>query len=85
MAGGQCAELFTPGDEECIGTDHERLNLELVQPCKDRIEVAFATGMQDVELQPECTGRRLQVFHTGLGEIRAGRVDEQSNDCCRRD
>ena len=38
--------------------------------CKDRIEVAFATGMQDVELQPEYVGCRLQVFRTGLGEIR---------------
>ena len=28
--------------------------------CKDRVEVAFGAGMQDMELQPERAGRRLQ-------------------------
>ena len=61
VANRQRGELFAPADEECIGADHERAGSQLDQGCEDRIEVAFGAGMQDMELQPEGAGRRLQV------------------------
>ena len=61
MAERQCGELFAPADEEWIGADHEPAGSQLDQGCEDRIEVAFGAGMQDMELQPEGAGRRLQV------------------------
>ena len=77
MAERQCGELFAPAGEECIGADHERACSQLDQGCKDRIEVAFGARMQDMELQPEGAGRRLQVSRYGLGKSGIGRVDEQ--------
>jgi hypothetical protein len=50
------------------------------QSCKNLIEIALGTGMQDVELKPEGTGRRLQVFNSGFGEVRTRWVDEERND-----
>ena len=50
-----------------IGADHERAGPQLDQGCEGRIDVAFGAGMQDMELQPEGAGRRLQVSRLGLG------------------
>ena len=36
--------------------------------------------MQDMELHPQCAGRRLQLFRYGLGKSGITRVDEQRND-----
>ena len=61
MARRQCGELFASGYEEWVGADHERAGSQLDQGCEGRIEIAFVAGMQDMELQPEGAGRRLQV------------------------
>ena len=61
MADRQCDELFAPADEEWIGADHERAGSQLDQGCEGRVEVAFGACVQDMELQPEGAGRRLQV------------------------
>jgi len=52
----------------------------LNQGREGRIEFAFATCMQDMELQPECAGRRLQLSRCGLGKSGITRVDNQRND-----
>ena len=83
MAERQCAELFAPADEQCIGSDHEPVGPQLGQGCEYRIEVALGAGVQDMELQPEGAGRRLQVFRYGLCNKGAGRVDEKRNDVRR--
>src|SRR5262249_39482160 len=64
---------------ECIGSDHECAGLDLMQGCKNRIEIVFSTSMQDVKLQPKFVGDSLQVLRAGLGEVRTGRVDEESD------
>ena len=61
MADRQRGELFAPANKQCIGADHERAGSQLDQGREDRIEVAFGAGMQDMELQPEGAGRRLQL------------------------
>jgi hypothetical protein len=48
-----------------------------------RIEVALGAGIQDMELQPEGAGSRLQVFRYVLCNKGAGRVDEERNDLRR--
>jgi hypothetical protein len=80
----QCAELFAPANEECVGGDHEAACPQLDQSCEDRIEVALGAGIQDVELQAEGMGRRLHASCICLGKS-VGRVDEQHNDARRRD
>jgi hypothetical protein len=42
VAGGQRAELFASGGEECIAADYERAYPQLDQGCEDRVEVAFS-------------------------------------------
>ena len=69
VADRQCGELFDPGTEECIVADHERACSQLDQGCESRIEVAFGARMQDMELQPEGAGRRLQVFQEGSARV----------------
>ncbi len=57
VADRQCGELFAAAGEECIGADHERACPHLDQGCEDHVEVAFAAGVQDMNLQPEGSGR----------------------------
>jgi hypothetical protein len=47
--------------EKAIGGDHESARAQLEQGYEHGIEVSFGTGVQDMELQPEGAGRRLQV------------------------
>ena len=61
MAKGQCGELLAPAIEEWITADYERAGSQSGQGCEDRIEVALGARMQDMKLQPEGAGRRLQV------------------------
>jgi ABC transporter substrate binding protein len=84
VADRQCGELFAPANEECIGADHERTGPQLGQGCKDRIEITFGAGMQDMELQSEGAGRRLYLSRLGRG-TGTGRVDEQGHDGSRWD
>ena len=62
MADRQRGELFAPAREECIGADHEPARSQLDQLCEDSIEVTFGAGIQDMELQPEGTSRRLHLL-----------------------
>src|SRR5215472_2943870 len=61
VAERQYGELFASGREECTGADDERAWSELGQGCKDRIKIALGARRQDMELQPQAAGRRLQV------------------------
>jgi nitrogen fixation/metabolism regulation signal transduction histidine kinase len=61
VANSQRSKLFTMGAEEAIGGDHEPIGPQLVQVIERAGEVAFNSGVQHVELQPEGVGRRLQV------------------------
>ena len=56
VAGVSAASCSLLASEECIGADHERAGLQLVQGCEGGIDVALGAGMQDVELQPERRG-----------------------------
>src|SRR5208337_4955830 len=62
----QDSELCTPAIKEWIGAYGERANLKLDQGRKDCIEIAFATGIQEMQLQSECTGCRMRVSHHTL-------------------
>jgi hypothetical protein len=57
----QGSELFDPADEENIRANHEPPCSQLDQASKSGAEIAFGAGMQDVELEPQCAGNRLQV------------------------
>ena len=68
MAGGQRGELFAcrlvkNGSAPITSAACSQLD----QSCEDRIEIAFAARVQDMELQPEGAGRRLHVSRYGLG------------------
>src|SRR4029077_8761295 len=76
----QRAELFAPTDEEGVGADHKRSGPQLRKTRKHNIEVAFSTGMKDLEFEPERTSSRLSLFGRNLGQVQAGRIDEQGYD-----
>src|SRR5262249_4294132 len=57
----QCGELLAMTVEKWIAADHERAGLQSGQGREDHIEVAVGARMQDMELEPEGTGCRLQV------------------------
>jgi hypothetical protein len=57
---------------------------QLDQLCKDRVEVTFGAGAEDMKFQPESLGRRQDHTRLGLGKNGIGRVDEKGHDACRR-
>src|SRR5262249_35613669 len=59
VAESQVDKLFAPANEEWIVADHEPNGAELDQPCKDNVEIAFATRMQDMELKTQSASCRL--------------------------
>jgi hypothetical protein len=72
----QRGEPFARASEERIVADHESAGLQCGQGCEDRIDVALGACMQDVELQAQRAGRRLEMFRH---DIAAGKgwVDER--------
>jgi hypothetical protein len=54
----------------------------LNQGCEDVVEFAFGAGIQDLELEPERAGCRLQVSRQNF-DIAAGRIDKRANGCRR--
>ena len=80
MPESQCTELFAAAIEERVSANHKAACAQLDQADKNRIEVAVATGMQDLELQPEGVGRRLHVSRYGFGTSRLGRIDQHGDD-----
>ena len=55
------------------------------QACEHLIKVALGARVQDMRLQAEGAGRRLQVSCIGLGKNGIGRVDEERNNARRGD
>jgi hypothetical protein len=53
-------------EKKWIGCNYQCASLKLSKGCRDRIELALGACSQDVELQPECAGRRLQAFRDGI-------------------
>src|SRR5262245_43151925 len=84
VAERQCGELFPAADEQSIGADHKPACSQLDHSCKDRFKVVFRAGTQDMELEPEDAGPRLEVSRRGINKS-TGRVDEERNDCRRGD
>ena len=58
----QLGELLATAGEKYIGADHECACPQLGRGCKDRIEIAVAARVQDMELQPEGVGSCLCIF-----------------------
>src|SRR6516225_5278244 len=58
---GKRGELFAAGGEKRMGANDEPACSQSDQVCEHRIEVALSAGVQDMELQAEGAGRRLQV------------------------
>ena len=50
MARCQRDELVAPAEEERIGSDEKRAGPLLDEGCERRVEVAFAAGLQDMQL-----------------------------------
>src|SRR6266545_5058554 len=67
VADRQCGELLAPAIEQSIIADRQRACPQSGQGCEDRIEVAFGARLQDMGLQPDRAGRRLQLSRLGLG------------------
>ena len=57
----QRAELFALAVEECVGDDHECAGPSLDQSCESVVDVALGACVEDIQLQPEGAGRRLQT------------------------
>ena len=55
-------EFFASGVEEWIAGDDERIGPLLDEGCKGCAELAFGSGIHDVNLQPERTCSLLQGF-----------------------
>ena len=62
-----CGELFAVAGEECLAADHERAHFQFRQLCEHSVEVALATGIQDMDLQPEGKSRRQYLTRCDLG------------------
>src|SRR5262249_40568519 len=79
------SELFAAAGEKRRGANDEPACPQSDQVCEHRIEVALSAGVQDMELQAEGVGRRLQVSCIYLGKSGIGRVDEVRKGARRGD
>src|SRR5262249_58778309 len=70
-------------EKKWIGRKYKCACPKLNQGGRDRIEFALGAYSQDVKLQPDRAGRRLQIFRYGIS-IRIGGIYQQSNDVCGR-
>src|SRR5262249_13329545 len=70
-----CGQLLNAGEEKGIRADDEPTCPQLLHPCKDRIEVALAGGMQQVNLKPKGAGGGLQVSRLSLRKVRTGGIE----------
>src|SRR4029079_11141579 len=77
VAKRQRAKLFANAREERAGADNEPTRLQLEQPGENYIQVRFAAGIEDMELQPQSACSRQRFLHHGFHNRRLGRVDEK--------
>src|SRR5262245_24615527 len=69
--------------EKRLGTDHEAACSQFDQPCEDTIEVTFAAGIEDMELQPKGVSCRQHLTCVGLRKSGRGWVDKERHDVRR--
>src|SRR4029077_17501448 len=77
----QRGQLFAPTIEQCIGADHEPPGSKLDQRREVHTEILVAAGMTNVELNPQCVGRCLEISRQSLGKNGISRVDERGDYC----
>ena len=83
MAERQRGKLFAMADEKRATTDNETACFQLHQLCEDFIEVAFAAGIQDMDLQPHGAGGRRNRARRGFRNSGLGRIDKERHDAGR--
>ena len=84
IADRQCGEFFAAASKEHVANGHQSVCPQFVQRREGLVEIAFGAGLQDMNLQAERAGGRLQTFQKSIG-IEICRVDEQSYDLGARD
>ena len=67
MARCQRYELLAPAAQERIRADDERASMQLDQGGEGGVDLAFAAGFQDMELQPLRARCFLHVSNDALG------------------
>ena len=72
--------IWIRAGEERAGDDNEPGCLQLAQLGENSIEVRFAAGIEDMELQSKGTSRRLHLLCVGRGYSGIGWIDEQGYD-----
>src|SRR5262249_39281213 len=83
-AHSKLSELFGPATKKCVSADHERCRSQLDQIRECGIKVTIGTCMENVDLNPECAGRRLHVSRLGLCKNGAGWIEQQTDHGRRR-
>ena len=78
MARGQRRKLIAPAVEECVVGDEERASLPLDEGSEGGVDLAFAAGIQDLELNTLYASRFLRFSHQGPGD-RAVWVHDQGD------
>src|SRR5262245_17814284 len=73
IADRQCRKLLGLRIEKYVVADDQRTGLEFGRFGKDRVEIAFGAGIQDMEIETELDRRLLDIFRLGLG-IGIGRI-----------
>jgi hypothetical protein len=71
-------QLFAAAEQERIGGDEERARALLHDGCECSVEVRFAAGFQDMELQPKCACGLLHLSYLSI-RIRIVRVHEHGH------
>ena len=82
IAFGQGNDLFAAVVKHHIGGYDEPACARLDQSRKGRVDLSFACSLEDVQRQPNPTGRLLDLRYLRLGS-RPGRIDENRDGFCR--
>jgi hypothetical protein len=77
--------VFGSAIKERVTANNERACLLLGQVPKYGIDVAVGAGIQDLQLQSDCAGRRPHIFRYGGGTSAIGWIDERGDICRFRD
>src|SRR5262249_26138122 len=80
---GYGGELFAMAGEKRLRAHDESACSQIDHLCQDTLEVTFAAGIEDMEVQPKGVSCRQHLTCVGLRKIGRGWVDKERHDVRR--
>jgi hypothetical protein len=79
MTDRQHGQLHAPAIEESITGHYQRIGSLAHEACIGGIDLADGSGIEHLNLQPQCGGSRPHISRRGLGGRSVGWIDENGH------